>query len=151
LTDEELKRRGLERNEKNERIVREDLRKQYGMAVYAIKVAEKIDKIADVEIVVLDGVRSHEEYQYLEEKYGEDFFAISIMSSAETRHGRLEHRKVRPLSEDECESRDASELEVLNHGSTIAEGEYYIINDNISRVEFKKKVLDVFDKILKEE
>ncbi len=36
MTDEEVKRRGLELNEQNERSVREDLRKQYGMAAYAI-------------------------------------------------------------------------------------------------------------------
>ena len=41
---EELKRRGLEINEKNERLVREDLRKEYGMGVMAIK---SIDKIKD--------------------------------------------------------------------------------------------------------
>ncbi len=33
----ELKTRGLEINEKNERFVREDLRKQFGMGVAAIK------------------------------------------------------------------------------------------------------------------
>jgi len=148
LTDEELKKRGLGRNEKNERLVREELREQFGMAVYAIKVAEKIDTIGDAEIVVLDGVRSYEEYQYLDEKYGEDFIAISILSSAEIRHGRLEHRQVRPLTKEECESRDLSELEVLNHGSTIAEGEHYIVNENLSKEKFREKVFALFDKIV---
>lgn len=148
LTDEELKKQGLERNEKNERTVREGLREQFGMAVYAIKVAEKIDKIVGADIIILDGVRSYEEYQYLEGKYEKDFVAISLLGSAETRHDRLENRQVRSLTKDECKSRDLSELEILNHGSTIAEGDYYIVNENLGKEEFKKKLYDLFDRIL---
>ena len=36
ITDEEVRKRGLNLDEGNERLVREDLRKKHGMAAYAI-------------------------------------------------------------------------------------------------------------------
>src|SRR3989344_4995558 len=41
-TDFELKNRGWERNPKNEKIVREEIRAQEGMVAYAIRVARRI-------------------------------------------------------------------------------------------------------------
>ena len=43
VTDEEVKRRGLELNEKNERHIRELLRKEHGMAAYAKLNLSRID------------------------------------------------------------------------------------------------------------
>jgi len=45
VTFDELKMRGLEINEKNERMVREDLREKHGRLHYATKVIEKIGDI----------------------------------------------------------------------------------------------------------
>ena len=44
VTDEEINNRGLIVNEENERMVREALRNEYGMAAYAILNRPKIDR-----------------------------------------------------------------------------------------------------------
>jgi len=44
LTDKEVEKRDLELNEENEKLVREDLRKQYGMNAYAKLNENRIDK-----------------------------------------------------------------------------------------------------------
>lgn len=140
LTDEELKKQGLGRNEANERRVREGLRKEHGMDVYAKRVTEKADKHANERVVVLDGVRSYDEYKFLKGKYEDSFVLASILAAPKTRHQRLGVRKVRSLTEDECVSRDEAELRNLDHGSTIAMGGYYIVNEKLTLEEFKEDV-----------
>ena len=43
ITDEEIRKRGLELNEENERYIRELLRKECGMSAYAILNLSRID------------------------------------------------------------------------------------------------------------
>ena len=63
LTDEELKKRKLARNEENERKIREELRAKFGMQVYADYVVKKLKSLDPKPYVAaLDGVRSFEEY-----------------------------------------------------------------------------------------
>src|SRR3989344_927934 len=141
LTDEELKARGLERNEINERIVREALRAQYGMDVYAKKAAEKIEPVNfGKNLVVLYGVKSFEEYLFLKSKFGKGFVAVCIIVSPETRHSRLMKRKIRPLKKQDCVSRDRSELENLNEGATIAMSDVFISNEGLTKNEFQTKI-----------
>src|SRR3990167_9040093 len=62
---------GLEVNEKNERAYREQIRKELGMAAVAMKIDPRIAQLQKegVEQIVLDGLYSWEEYEYLKEKY----------------------------------------------------------------------------------
>src|SRR5690348_3276822 len=65
-TDITLKELGLERNEKNERFVREKLRQDFGMAAMAVKIEPRIMDAAKTHAsIVLDGLYSWEEYVYL--------------------------------------------------------------------------------------
>src|SRR3989344_3329422 len=62
-TDISLRELGLERNEKNERFVREKLRSELGMAAMAIKIEPRIFDAAKTNTrIVLDGLYSWEEY-----------------------------------------------------------------------------------------
>jgi len=140
LTDEELKKRGLEINEQNERKVREDLRREFGMDIYAKKASERAGQINAEEMVVLDGVKSFEEFLFLKNKYGKNFIAVCTSASPETRHRRLGQRKIRPLNELECRSRDLSELKNLNEGATIAMADCYILNENLKKPEFRGEI-----------
>jgi len=142
---EELEKRGLEVNEANEKKVRESLREELGMDAYAKKAAEKMEAMGK-EKYVLDGVRSYQEYEFLQGKYEEDFVSISFLSSPKVRHERLKTRENRPLNEGEARSRDKAELEKLNHADTIAMADYYLINDS-GLEEFKQKLLDIFKQI----
>lgn len=128
-TDISLKELGLERNEKNERFVREKLRKEYGMAAMAVKIEPRILEAAKTHAtVVLDGLYSWEEFIYLKKKFPQ-LKLLCIYASPAIRHERLAVRKVRPLTEEESLSRDFAEIENLNKGGPIAIADYLISNE----------------------
>jgi len=129
ITDEELKNKGLEQNEENERYVRQQLRKEHGMAAYAKLNLPRIDRSLKSSNVVVDGLYSWEEYILLKEYYGEQFTTVAVWASPATRHGRLARRAKRPLTLEEANSRDKSEIENINKGGPIAMADFTILND----------------------
>jgi dephospho-CoA kinase len=130
ITDEEVARRGLPLNEENERAVREALRNEIGMAAYALLNKPKIDAALTDSSVVIDGLYSWEEYLFLKESYGNDFFVIAVWSSPATRYSRLSVRKKRGLTCEEASGRDKAEIENVNKGGPIAMADYTIINES---------------------
>ncbi len=149
LTDEELKKRHLTRTEENERKIREELREKFGMQAYADYVIRKIKYLEPKpDAVFLDGVRSFEEYSLLKKEFGSSFSVIAIVAGPSVRHARLVSRKERPLTWEQCISRDESEVKKLNHGSTIAMADYYILNENKGKEELGKEITALVDKVL---
>ena len=129
ITDEELKNKGLESDEKNECCIREQLRKKHGMAAYAKLNLPRIDSSLKSSNVVVDGLYSWEEYILLKEYYGEQFTTVAVWASPATRHGRLAHRAERALTLEEAASRDKSEIENSNKGGPIAMADFTIVNE----------------------
>jgi len=93
VTMDELKKRNLEVNEINERMIRESLRKDYGMEAYAKLTIPKIDVLLEQSDVLVDGLYSWEEYLVMKKKYKNNFFMIAIYASPKTRKQRLSKRK----------------------------------------------------------
>jgi dephospho-CoA kinase len=129
ITDEELKKEGLEPNEENERYIRQQLREKHGMAAYAKLNLPRIDSSLKSSNVVIDGLYSWEEYVVLKERYGEKLSVLAVWASPTTRHARLAHRAKRPLTLEEAASRDKSEIENINKGGPIAMADFTIINE----------------------
>ena len=129
ITDEEIKKRGLELNETNERYIREFLREEYGMAAYAKLNLPRIDEVSKYSDVVVDGLYSWEEYVFLKTYYGEGFYVVAVWASPKTRHERLMRRPERPLTLEEAISRDEEEIENTNKGGPIAMADFTIINE----------------------
>jgi len=146
ITDEEVKKQGLELNEKNERQARESLRKQYGMDAYARLSLPRIDAALKTSDVVVDGLYSWEEYIYLKEHYGEDFLVVAVWSSPEARYARLGTRKIRPLTPQEAASRDRAEIENLNKGGPISLADYTVLNDS-TMADIKTQVERIIEKL----
>jgi dephospho-CoA kinase len=130
ITDEEVTRRGLELNEKNERQVREQLRKEHGMAAYVKLSLPKIEELLKSSGVAVDGVYSWEEYTLLKDRYGEHFAVVAVWASPRTRYGRLSKRPVRPLTSEESAGRDVAEIERTNKGGPIAMADFTITNES---------------------
>ncbi len=130
LTDEGMKKRGLKPSEENERLVRELLRKERGMAAYAELNLPRIKEALKSSDVVIDGLYSWEEYTYLKERYGEDLYLVAVWSSPRTRYARLSKRSSRRLNSEEAISRDRAELENINKGGPIAVADFTIINES---------------------
>ena len=129
VTDQEIKNRKLELNEENEHYIRQQLRKQHGMAAYAKLNLPRIDSSLKSSDVVVDGLYSWEEYTLLKERYGERFSAVAVWASTATRHERLANRAQRPLTLEEAASRDKEEIEKINKGGPIAIADFTIINE----------------------
>ena len=129
VTDEEIKKRGLEPNENNERMVRELLRGE-GRDVYARLNRPRIERALANSNVVIDGLYSWEEYTYLKGLYGEDLYLVAVWASPKTRHMRLSKRSQRRLTLEQAASRDKTELENLAKGGPIAMADFTIVNES---------------------
>ncbi|MFC1989401.1 AAA family ATPase [Chloroflexota bacterium] len=129
VTDEEVRKRGLELNEENERYIRELLRREQGMAAYAKLNLPGIDSALKYSNVVIDGLYSWEEYTLLKSHYGKDFYVVAVCASPGTRYTRLTNRLVRCLTLEEASSRDRAEIENTNKGGPVAMADFTIINE----------------------
>lgn len=146
ITMEELKKRNLEINEKNERMIRESLRKEHGMAAYAKLNIPQLEETLKKGSVVADGLYSWEEYLLLKEKFGERLVVLAICASPKTRYARLAKRAIRPLTSEETASRDRAEIENLHKAGPIAMADFTIVNeDNLETL--KKSVEWLWKKI----
>jgi len=146
ITEEEIRKRGLEVNEVNERFIRELLRKEHGMAAYAVLNQPRIDKALQSADVALDGLYSWEEYLNIKSMYGSDFTVVAVWSSPATRYARLIRRASRRLTTEEAITRDKSEIENLNKGGPIALADY-TINNETSINDLKKQSEYIISKI----
>lgn len=132
VTFRELEARGLEVNEKNERMVREDLRSLYGEDYYAQEVVRLIEVLQEKEHpknILVESLYSWTEYQVLKNRFGDEFVAVAIHAAPKVRYARLVHRAVRPLAEEDARSRDIAQLKRLDQGMPIALADAIIEND----------------------
>ena len=146
VTDEELRNRGLQLSEENERHIRELLRQEYGMSAYAILNLSRIDLARKASDVVIDGLYSWEEYTFLKTYYGEDLYLVAVWASPGTRYARLTTRLNRALTLDEAASRDRAEVENINKGGPIAMADFAVINES-SLKNLKKEVEGIISKL----
>ncbi|MDD5189616.1 MAG: AAA family ATPase [Dehalococcoidales bacterium] len=129
ITDIELHKRGLPLTEANEVKVREQLRQEHGMAVYAKLNTPRIDAALQKSNVVIDGLYSWEEYVLLKGVYGDKLKIVAVWSSPSTRYARLGKRPVRPLTPAEGAARDKAEIENINKGGPIAVADFTLNNE----------------------
>jgi len=142
VTDEEVRKRGLELNEESERHIRELLRQEQGMAAYAKLNLPAIDSALKTSDVVIDGLYSWEEYTFLKSYYGKDFYVVAVWSSPRTRYARLTGRPDRRLTLEEAASRDRTEIENINKGGPIAMADFTIINES-SLEDLRKRAKEI--------
>ena len=129
VTMAELEKRGLEKNEANERMVREELRREYGPAAFAILLKPVIREKLARGNVCLDGLYSWSEYKILKEELGDVMEVAAVITNRATRYERISRRAVRPLTPAQAQSRDIAEIENMEKGGPIALADYFLMND----------------------
>lgn len=140
LTDEGVQEMGLPLTTDNERLFRENIRKELGMAAYAIKAKPKIDTaLGKSTVVALDGLYSWEEYIYLREQYP-SLILIHVFAERQKRYDRLVRRSIRPVPQEKCYEKDVAELVALHKGGPIAIADYQIENNGDDMQELYRKV-----------
>lgn len=129
--------------EHSEKIVRERLREEHGREALAILNERKIkDALKKDAVVVIDGMRSWEEYTYLKDRLkGVRVVILGIHVDKQLRYARMKQRVSR--SNNIGEERDINELINLNMGSTIAFSDY-LVKNNFSMEEFYDKLEEVY-------
>ncbi|MDO8657240.1 MAG: AAA family ATPase [Candidatus Levybacteria bacterium] len=145
VTDEGVTLLNLPLTPENERMFREKIRRELGMAAYAIKSKSKIENLLkENDVVIIDGLYSWEEYKYLKDEY-QNLLLIHVYAEPQIRYKRLAERAIRPIDTKESRKRDIAELEKLNKGGPIAIADYLIENNTDDINELYQKI----DKLLK--
>lgn len=129
VTFDEMKRRGMEMNQANEKLVREDLREKFGRRHYSEKVIEKIKGI-DAEFIIAESLYMWEEYLHFKDNFGDNFHTVAVYAPPKLRYERLRNRRnERPLEPDEARERDYAQIENLQQAGPIAMADHMIINE----------------------
>ncbi len=145
---EEVKRRGLDLSSENERSIREELRAERGMHVIAELSHPSIQAaLTDGFNVVIDGLYSRSEYEYLKARLTNEFFLLAVHSAKRLRYERLANRDHRSLSALEVDTRDSSELKNLEKCEPIVLADYHIVNDGTHN-ELSKKLDEIMREVI---
>lgn len=145
-----VRERGLAPTEENERPIREQVRKDHGMAALATLNFPKIDLLLPKRSVVVDGLYSWEEYIEFKKKYGARSLTLAIYASPRTRYHRLSTRiydaatdpsmRHRPCTRAQAQARDYAQIENLHQGGPIAMADYTLVNEgNLDELKAKFK------------
>ncbi|MBP9815827.1 nucleoside monophosphate kinase [Candidatus Woesebacteria bacterium] len=135
--------RKLAHTEDVHKLVRMEVREKYGMEAMAVLSKEKIKKSLEKEtLVVLDGLYSFEEYQYLKKEFKDVKVVLLVLwADKKLRYDRVEKRKDRRgLANEE---RDLNEILQANKGPTLAFADFMVINDG-SMHDLQAKLEEVY-------
>lgn len=147
-TFDELRRLKLPFTEKNERMVREGLRKKFGNRYYGEQVIKKIKKIGGDKNIILESFYTWDEYLLFKDKFKNNFITLAVHASPKIRYGRLKNRKERALTGKEAQSRDYAQIENLKQGGPIAMAEFMIVNEG-TKSDLRKNVDKIINKLKK--
>ena len=146
VTMKELAARGLEKNEPNERMVREELRRVHGPAAFAKLLLPEIREKAEKNPVCLDGLYSWSEWKVLREALGDKLTVVAIVAERKKRYERISRRPIRPLTPEQAQSRDVAEIETMEKGGPIAMADLFLFNDEDLQ-EFREATRRLIDRV----
>lgn len=139
IINDQVNEKNLPHNEETHKEVREEIRKRYGKEALATLNSEKIkDALKNNLIIVVEGMRSWEEYLYLKKEFPEvKVVIVCLYSDKSIRYKRISKRSSR--SDHYGEERDINEIIGINMGPTIAYADY-LIKNNYSQEDFYDKL-----------
>ena len=146
ITFEKLQEEGLNVNPENERMMREKLRHEGGMGVFATLNLPKLEKLVEKGNVVVESLYSWDELKIVQERFGSQVITVSVVADKELRYDRLAKRDVRPFSREEAIERDITEIENIARAGPIAYADYFIDN-NGTISEFHESLQKFLEKI----
>jgi dephospho-CoA kinase len=122
---------GIEINWESQQVFREEIREKEGKDFVVKRVINEVHNLiaAGQHHIVLDGLYSWSEYKILKHEFPGDMTVIAIVTPKHLRKQRMAKRPERPMTSQEVDERDWSEIENLEKGGPIAIADYYIHND----------------------
>ena len=128
ITFKKKKKRGIPATPESERQMRESLRKEHGMGVFAELNIPKIKNMKSQNIVV-ESLYSWDELKILQNEFGKQVTVIAIVADKDIRYERLSKRILRPFTKEEAKVRDISEIENIAKAGPIAYADYFVDNN----------------------
>ena len=143
---DEVQKRGLELTDENVGSVADQMRRQHGKDIWALRTLEKIRLMGETESIVIDGIRNVEEIEAFKKELGNDFVVIAVEASSETRWKRaLERGRVDDSRDVKMvEERDQRELN-WGLGVVMASADVVVSNEDGIK-EFRKSIRDLLSK-----
>ncbi|MCX7880921.1 MAG: nucleoside monophosphate kinase [Patescibacteria group bacterium] len=143
IINDYIDKKGLPHIEKIHHQVRTHLREKYGKEALAVLNIKNIKKLLKKNlIIIIDGMRSWEEYIYLKKELPKvNIFILALFANKELRYQRINQRKDRKTLKGE--ERDIGELIDTNMGPTIAFADF-LIKNNFSKEDFYDKLDEVY-------
>lgn len=145
VTMKKLKEENLDITPENEKMMRERLRKEFGMGAYAKVLLDDIKESLKTKNVVLDGVYSWSELEILKDEFP-NLIVLAIIVDKQLRYERLSNREVRPFTKEEAINRDISEIKNIEKGGPIAYADYFILN-NGTLEEYNNKLNLIYEEV----
>lgn len=144
---EEVKRRGLDINDENVGKIADEMRRSYGMDIWAKRTIDKILKMKNVNKIIIDGIRNFEEIDFFKKMLGNNFILISILASDEKRYQRAMKRGREDDSKDIelIKERDQREKS-WGIENVIASADVVVPNEG-SLEDFQRKIREILIKI----
>lgn len=152
---DEILRRNLEPSEKNQKSIRGEIRKKYGMAGVAKLNLPKLRKLLKSGNVVADGLYSWSEYKLLKKVFAKQMINVAVFAPPALRYERLAKRipgindkKLRNhhFSKSEAKKRDFAEIENIEKGGPIAMADYTIVNAS-TKTNFIQQIEELYKKV----
>lgn len=139
LTQKYLKKNKLTQTEANEKAVRLELRIKFGFDVYAREVVPEVNKLlVNNNLVVIDGMRSPEEWEYFKKNL-KNSEIIYLETDIKTRIARLKNRLNRSLTLSEIKIRESYEVKKLKIKS-LKKDAAVVIKNNSDQKSFYKNL-----------
>ena len=126
--------------------IRQEIRDKYGYEAMALLSHEKIEEaLKKHKLIVIEGMRSWEEYEYLKKNFSEaKVHILALFVDKQKRYQRIKNRASR--SNLRGEERDLDEMLQTHMGPTIAYADY-LIKNNFSLEELRHKLDEVYREI----
>lgn len=143
IINDYIDQHNLPHSEEEHNKIRTQLRKEQGMEVFAKLNEQKIkEALENNPIIIIDGMRSWEEYAYLKQHLEDiDIYILAIYADKGIRYKRIQGRESR--NELFGVERDISELMVTNMGPTIAFSDF-LVKNNFSKQDLEDKLEQIY-------
>lgn len=122
---------------------REDIRKREGNDFVVKRAIIEARRLIDAgqHRIVLDGLYTWSEYKILKHEFPGEMTVIAIVTPKHDRKTRMANRPDRPMTPQQVDERDWTEIENLEKGGPIAIADYFVHNDR--DLDWLHKQLDV--------
>lgn len=139
---------GIDIDWESQKKFREHIREEQGPDFVVKQVIEETHKLIDAgqKRIIYDGLYTWSEYKILKHEFPGEITVVAVVTPKHVRKMRMAKRPERPMTGDEVDERDWSEIENLEKGGPIATADYFIHNDH-DLVKLHQQVKDVMAQI----